>query len=100
MGEQVHEEIMDMIDREADGSDSLEVRNKAITIKEIMLMLASRGSCCYTPLLEAQVPVWEVFFWNASTIDFPSDSFRHTPFFPTLKMLATLSFTRTIVSFL
>ena len=26
MGEQVHEEVMDMIDREADGSDSLEVR--------------------------------------------------------------------------
>lgn len=25
MGEQVHEEVMDMIDREADGSDSLEV---------------------------------------------------------------------------
>jgi len=26
MGEQVHEDVMDMIDREADGSDSLEVR--------------------------------------------------------------------------
>jgi len=25
MGEQVHEEVMDMVDREADGSDSLEV---------------------------------------------------------------------------
>ena len=25
MGEQVHEEVIDMIDREADGSDSLEV---------------------------------------------------------------------------
>jgi len=27
MGEHVHEDIMDMIDREADGSDSLEVSN-------------------------------------------------------------------------
>jgi len=26
MGEQIHEDVMDMIDREADGSDSLEVR--------------------------------------------------------------------------
>jgi tubulin gamma len=25
MGEQVHEDVMDIIDREADGSDSLEV---------------------------------------------------------------------------
>lgn len=25
LGEQVHEEVMDMLDREADGSDSLEV---------------------------------------------------------------------------
>ncbi len=41
MGEQVHEEVMDMIDREADGSDSLEVwetlaglRNKSKLIRE------------------------------------------------------------------
>ena len=27
MGESIHEEVIDMIDREADGSDSLEVRN-------------------------------------------------------------------------
>lgn len=30
MGEQVHEEVMDMIDREADGSDSLEVRQQPL----------------------------------------------------------------------
>lgn len=28
MGEQIHEDIIDMIDREADGSDSLEVSPK------------------------------------------------------------------------
>jgi len=31
MGEQVHEDVMDMIDREADGSDSLEVRTYCST---------------------------------------------------------------------
>jgi hypothetical protein len=31
MGDQVHEEVMDMIEREADGSDSLEVRDRTFT---------------------------------------------------------------------
>ncbi len=34
-GESVHEEIMEMIDREADGSDSLEVRS---TLKRFCLV--------------------------------------------------------------
>ena len=32
MGEQVNEDVMDMIDREADGSDSLEVRGTLLTL--------------------------------------------------------------------
>jgi tubulin gamma len=33
MGEQVHEDVMDMIDREADGSDSLEVCERDVSFQ-------------------------------------------------------------------
>jgi len=35
MGEQVHEEVMDMIDREADGSDSLEVSTMIARVQRL-----------------------------------------------------------------
>jgi len=51
MGEQVHEEVMDMIDREADGSDSLEVcrlpssmaSTKLILVQGFMLLHSIAG---------------------------------------------------------
>lgn len=36
-GELVHEDIMEMIDREADGSDSLEVRNTPFNPHQILI---------------------------------------------------------------
>lgn len=50
MGETVQDEVLDMIDREADGSDSLEVgvcigRKDRQTIADI-----TRVSCCFTRL--------------------------------------------------
>ena len=45
-GEAVCEDIMEMIDREADGSDSLEVRNQPLLADTIVLILmgTSRAS--------------------------------------------------------
>ena len=50
-GESVHEEVMEMIDREADGSDSLEVRR--CLEPDLTISNVSRASCCCIPLLEA-----------------------------------------------
>ena len=47
MGEQVHEEVMDMIDREADGSDSLEV-SKFFGRCRRKSSRSHRGSCYFT----------------------------------------------------
>lgn len=59
MGEQVQEDVMDMIDREADGSDSLEVRVCAV---EGGPANRSRASCYFTLLLEVRDLAWEVSF--------------------------------------
>ncbi|KAI7714492.1 Tubulin gamma [Hortaea werneckii] len=50
----VEEELMEMLDREADGSDSLE-----------LTLLWYRDSCFSIPLLVALVPAWAPFFLNA-----------------------------------
>lgn len=47
MGEQVHEEVMDMIDREADGSDSLEV-SRIDKISHTEANASHRVSCSFT----------------------------------------------------
>lgn len=53
-GESVQEEVFDMIDREADGSDSLEVR----IVRSILAVALTNGraSCCCIPLQEVPVP--------------------------------------------
>ena len=43
-GESVHEEIMEMIDREADGSDSLEVSSCPATAMAILWLTRDRAS--------------------------------------------------------
>jgi hypothetical protein len=53
-GEGVLDEIIEMIDREADGSDSLEV---SLNQRYKLEANFERGSCCYIQLLEEQVLV-------------------------------------------
>lgn len=47
-GERVYEELMEMIDREADGSDSLEVSRRIPSVPVVMAN-SPRDSCSYTP---------------------------------------------------
>lgn len=47
LGEQVQDEVLDMIDREADGSDSLEVGAMPLTRRTLYLRTC-RVSCCCT----------------------------------------------------
>jgi hypothetical protein len=50
MGETVQDEVLDMIDREADGSDSLEVGWHISWVIRYMITDFLRASCCFTPL--------------------------------------------------
>ena len=61
-GEGVQEEIFDMIDREADGSDSLEVEKKNEVAYETLTV--NRVSCCCIPLPEGLALDWAVSSWN------------------------------------
>lgn len=68
----VEEELMEMLDREADGSDSLEVRPpssavaKSISFHALKLTLSwYRDSCSFIPLLVVLVQAWAPFFLNA-----------------------------------
>lgn len=49
-GERIYEEVMEMIDREAEGSDSLEVRIFNVTLLSVgsYMYLPSRDSCWRT----------------------------------------------------
>ncbi len=57
MGESVAEEIFDMIDREADGSDSLEVSVHVYEVGSLGLTRCQRASCFCIPSLAAQAQV-------------------------------------------
>ncbi|KAL9116575.1 MAG: hypothetical protein Q9187_006899 [Circinaria calcarea] len=65
-GDTVQEEVFDMIDREVDGSESLEVGyippQWENTLKASSLITLSRDLCSYTLLLEVQDPVSAVIF--------------------------------------
>jgi hypothetical protein len=61
MGEQVNEEIMDMIDREADGSDSLEV-GYIWDVRMRAVLRVCRASCCYIRSRAARALVSGAFF--------------------------------------
>lgn len=61
-GEVVQEEIFDMIDREADGSDSLEVRWLSLADGPQIGSPGGRASCSCIPLLEEQAQDWVVSF--------------------------------------
>lgn len=64
-GEHVHEEIMEMIEREADGSDSLEVNIQRCHLGAIgLIMTYNRASCCSIPLPEERVLVSALFSSN------------------------------------
>lgn len=60
----MQEEVFDMIDREADGSDSLEVPSatKGLEAKYLGLKFSCRVSCSFTPSQEVLVPVLAVIF--------------------------------------
>lgn len=77
MGEQVHEEIMDMIDREADGSDSLEVHDAYPDLRQIAYL--ARVSNSYTRLQAALAQAWAATSSKSSTTAFPNESFRPIP---------------------
>lgn len=80
--EKVAEEIMDMIDREADGSDSLEVISASIILHISCstvtgtLLFGHRVLCSVTPLLVVPVRAWVHICWSGSTIAFPRSSFK------------------------
>lgn len=65
-GDTVQEEVFDMIDREVDGSESLEVGyippKWENALKASSLLTLSRDLCSYTLLLEVQDPVSAVTF--------------------------------------
>lgn len=63
-GESVQEEVFDMIDREADGSDSLEVRVEAPCQLRTLTRNPSRASCCSTRLVVVQGRVWVPLYSN------------------------------------
>jgi len=58
MGEQVHEEVMDMIDREADGSDSLEVSKMICGSSAIRKLIHVSG--LHAPALDS----WWNWIWS------------------------------------
>jgi hypothetical protein len=64
-GERLQEEIFDIIDREADGSESLEV-NQIFPFSHLLFIDVGysfiRGLCCVIPLLEVQALVWDPIF--------------------------------------
>lgn len=65
-GETVQEEIFDMIDREADGSDSLEVGDQG-PLRDLCLrahICWYRDSCSCIRLPEELDRVWGASFWN------------------------------------
>ena len=53
-GESVQEEVFDMIDREADGSDSLEVRLSLNVLMRKLTYYLYRALCCFIQLVEEQ----------------------------------------------
>jgi hypothetical protein len=57
-GESVQEEVFDMIDREADGSDSLEVCATVLVYTRSLNNDLLRDSCCCTRLVGGQDRVW------------------------------------------
>ena len=63
-GDTVQEEVFDMIDREADGSDSLEVSQLWHLWKQHGLTIANRVSCSFTQLLVVQGQVWAATYWS------------------------------------
>jgi hypothetical protein len=66
-GERLYEEIFDIIDREADGSDSLEVLS---SLRKIYLfsfiLLSARDLYCVTQLLVEQDLEWGLTCWRGS----------------------------------
>ena len=65
-GDTVQEEVFDMIDREADGSDSLEVSLFWGLLGNVVpgLKVVNRVSCSSTQLLVVQDRVWAVTYWS------------------------------------
>lgn len=62
-GDTVQEEVFDMIDREADGSDSLEVQlSEAPQARVQPLKISNRVSCFFTQLLVVQDQVLEATY--------------------------------------
>ena len=82
----VHDTLMDMIDREADGSDSLEVSvflAHVASIAQVARCLRCRGLCCATRSLAALGQAWGPTCWNNSMTTSQRSSSRPIPCFPT-----------------
>lgn len=96
--EKIGEDIIEMIDREADGSDSLEVNYDTARAQShfVKLICDYRDFLCYIPLLVELDPVSDHIFWRCSTIDTPRNWFKHTQYSRTAPRLATLSYSRII----
>ena len=68
-GDRLSEEIFDIIDREADNGDSLEVRLfDHESFQSVHNFISLRVSFCVIRLLVVPVRVWEVIFWKKSMI--------------------------------
>jgi hypothetical protein len=84
----VHDTLMDMIDREADGSDSLEVC--AYVVNSVVHRLCSTLPCrdlsLPIPLLVVLAPAWAHTSWSSSTIISPKNLFKPIVSFPTSRL--------------
>lgn len=69
-GDKLTEEIFDIIDREAENGDSLEVSEFVFLLSSVRTMLFSRVLFFVIPLLVEQVQAWVVIFSKKLTIDF------------------------------
>lgn len=77
----MYEEIFDIIDREADNGDSLEVRERerkrSIGRFDHLVDCIYRASFSVIPLPVVQVQVWAVIFWKKSMIGKEIDQIVH-----------------------
>lgn len=89
-GLEIKEELMELIDREAEAADSLEVKYIVAS------SFNSRDSCCVILLLVGRARGWVLCCLSSCRIDIPQNWFIHSLSFLTLRKLVTLWFSLTI----
>ena len=62
--DRLNESVFDILDREADNSDSLEVGSCLHMCIHQTVFPGGRGLCCVTPLLEGLDQEWVHMYWS------------------------------------